>query len=38
MKVVIAFESQMVRDMVAATGMADGAGESYEELEKLLVQ
>jgi uncharacterized protein YndB with AHSA1/START domain len=33
---VIAFASQAVRDMVAGTGMADGAGESYDELEKLL--
>lgn len=33
---VIAFESQEVRDMVIATGMADGANESYDELEKLL--
>lgn len=33
---VIAFENQQVRDMVLATGMADGAGESYDELEKLL--
>ena len=33
---VIAFDSQDIRDMVLATGMADGAGESYDELEKLL--
>jgi uncharacterized protein YndB with AHSA1/START domain len=33
---VIAFPSQAVRDMVAGTGMADGAGESYDELDKLL--
>jgi uncharacterized protein YndB with AHSA1/START domain len=33
---VIAFESQEIRDMVLSTGMADGAGESYDELEKLL--
>jgi uncharacterized protein YndB with AHSA1/START domain len=33
---VIAFDSQETRDMVVATGMADGAGESYDELEKLL--
>jgi uncharacterized protein YndB with AHSA1/START domain len=33
---IIAFESQQVRDMVLATGMADGAGESYDELDKLL--
>lgn len=30
------FESQEVRDMVAGTGMAEGAGESYDHLEKLL--
>jgi uncharacterized protein YndB with AHSA1/START domain len=35
-KWVIAFESQEIRDMVLSTGMADGAGESYDELEKLL--
>jgi len=34
---VIAFDSQEIRDMVLATGMTDGAGESYDELEKLLV-
>jgi uncharacterized protein YndB with AHSA1/START domain len=33
---VIAFETQEIRDMVVSTGMADGAGESYDELEKLL--
>jgi uncharacterized protein YndB with AHSA1/START domain len=33
---VIAFESQEVRDMVARTGMADGAGESYDKLDELL--
>jgi uncharacterized protein YndB with AHSA1/START domain len=36
MKVVLTCESQMVRDMIVATGMADGAGESYDELEKLV--
>lgn len=35
-KWVIAFESQEIRDMVVSTGMSDGAGESYDELEKLL--
>jgi uncharacterized protein YndB with AHSA1/START domain len=34
--IVIAFPSPIVRDMVVGTGMADGAGESYDELEKLL--
>jgi len=33
---VIAYESQAVRDRVLAMGMADGAGESYDELAKLL--
>jgi uncharacterized protein YndB with AHSA1/START domain len=33
---VIAFESQEMRDMVLSTGMADGAGESYDELETVL--
>ena len=36
MKVVVSFATQEIRDMVAATGMADGAGESYDELAKLL--
>ncbi len=36
MLVVIAFESKEVRDAVLATGMADGAGESYDHLEALL--
>jgi hypothetical protein len=35
-KWVIAFESKEIRDTVLATGMADGAGESYDELDKLL--
>jgi hypothetical protein len=26
----------MIRDMVLKTGMADGAGESYDALEKLI--
>ncbi|MBA3452638.1 MAG: SRPBCC family protein [Deltaproteobacteria bacterium] len=34
--IVMRFESQAVRDMVVGTGMADGAGESYDELDKLL--
>ena len=33
---VIAFESQEIRDMVAGTGMAEGAGESYDKLDELL--
>lgn len=33
---VIAFESQEIRDFVVSTGMADGAGESYDALEELL--
>ena len=36
MTVVMRFDSQGVRDMVAATGMAEGAGESYDMLEQLL--
>src|SRR5688572_3577710 len=36
MRCVIAFDSQAMRDMVLATGMADGAGESYDALDKLL--
>lgn len=36
MTVVVRFESQMIRDMVLKTGMADGAGESYDALEKLI--
>jgi uncharacterized protein YndB with AHSA1/START domain len=36
MKVVLRFPSQAVRDMVVATGMAAGAGESYDHLEALL--
>jgi len=37
MTCVMSFESRDVRDMVLATGMADGAGESYDELDALLV-
>jgi hypothetical protein len=33
---VVRFESQQIRDMVIATGMADGAGESYDALETAL--
>lgn len=33
---VIAFDSQATRDFVLSTGMADGAGESYDALEQLL--
>jgi uncharacterized protein YndB with AHSA1/START domain len=36
MKVVVRFESQAVRDAVLATGMSDGAGESYDALEALI--
>ncbi|HUQ01807.1 MAG TPA: SRPBCC family protein [Kofleriaceae bacterium] len=33
---IMRFESEDVRDMVLATGMGEGAGESYDELETLL--
>jgi hypothetical protein len=36
MTCIMRFESQDVRDMVLATGMAEGAGESYDELDTLL--
>ena len=36
MKIVMRFESQAVRDMVLKTGMADGAGETYDTLERLV--
>lgn len=36
MHVVIRFESQQMRDMVVSTGMAVGAGESYDRLEALV--
>jgi hypothetical protein len=36
MTVTMRFGSQAERDAVAATGMADGAGESYDALEALL--
>lgn len=38
MKMVMSFPTQEMRDQVLATGMADGMGETYEELEKLLKQ
>ena len=38
MKMVMKFPTQELRDMVLKTGMAEGAGESYDELEKLLHQ
>ncbi len=34
--IVIRFESQRVRDLVVATGMAAGAGESYDKLDGVL--
>jgi uncharacterized protein YndB with AHSA1/START domain len=36
MTCIMRFESQAVRDQVVATGMANGAGESYDELDVLL--
>jgi uncharacterized protein YndB with AHSA1/START domain len=36
MTVTVRFESQAVRDAVLATGMANGAGESYDALETVL--
>lgn len=36
MRVVVAFASPQIRDLVIATGMADGAGESYDALAKLV--
>jgi uncharacterized protein YndB with AHSA1/START domain len=36
MTCIMRFESEDVRDMVLATGMADGAGESYDELDTVL--
>lgn len=35
--IVMRFESQAVRDAVVGTGMAEGAGESYDKLDELLV-
>jgi uncharacterized protein YndB with AHSA1/START domain len=34
--IVMAFPTQEIRDFVVSTGMADGAGESYDNLEALL--
>ncbi|HEU4730627.1 MAG TPA: SRPBCC domain-containing protein [Kofleriaceae bacterium] len=34
--IVVAFDSQATRDIVLGTGMADGAGESYDALEGVL--
>jgi uncharacterized protein YndB with AHSA1/START domain len=34
--IVVAFESEAIRDIVLQTGMADGAGESYEQLDAVL--
>ena len=36
MTVVLSFPTQEIRDFVLATGMADGAGESYDNLATLL--
>ncbi len=36
MRLVCSYPTVEIRDMVAGTGMAEGAGESYDELEKLL--
>lgn len=36
MTLTMVFPSQEIRDAVVKTGMSDGAGESYDELEKLL--
>jgi uncharacterized protein YndB with AHSA1/START domain len=38
MKMVMKFPTQELRDMVLKTGMTEGAGESYDALEKLLHQ
>jgi uncharacterized protein YndB with AHSA1/START domain len=38
MRMVEAFESAQVRDFVLGTGMADGAGLSYDHLERLLTE
>ena len=35
---IIRFETQAVRDMVLATGMAEGAGETYDSLDALLAE
>ena len=36
MTVAVAFPTQQIRDMVAATGMAEGAGESYDDLARVV--
>ena len=36
MTVTMRLPSQEIRDMIAATGMADGAGESYDVLEEVM--
>ncbi|MEZ4366147.1 MAG: hypothetical protein R2939_07645 [Kofleriaceae bacterium] len=36
LRVTMAFPSAEIRDQVMATGMADGAGESYQVLAELL--
>jgi uncharacterized protein YndB with AHSA1/START domain len=36
MHIVVVYESQTVRDIVLGTGMADGAGESYDKLDEML--
>jgi uncharacterized protein YndB with AHSA1/START domain len=38
MKVVIRFDSPAIRDAVLATGMTDGAGESYDAMEAILAE
>ncbi|HET7504194.1 MAG TPA: SRPBCC domain-containing protein [Kofleriaceae bacterium] len=35
LRIVIAFDSQATRDIVLDTGMADGAGESYDALDEV---
>jgi uncharacterized protein YndB with AHSA1/START domain len=36
LRIVVAFESAQIRDLVMGTGMADGAGESYDQLDAVL--
>ncbi|NUP08712.1 MAG: SRPBCC family protein [Polyangiaceae bacterium] len=36
MTMVMSFDSQEIRDMVLGTGMADGAGQSYDHLDRVL--
>ena len=38
LKIVMAFPTREIRDMVVSTGMADGAGESYDVLAGLLAE